>query len=153
MTEKKSLLARFDEETILGVITSPDDSERLFVSFPDNGKMITKSLSTAGGYSYPKMHLKVINNSAIATGFFEAYDQSEYGMTTIQLSVSPGETDEASIVYMHDAKENPWYYVNIGTVDGYVTATEMVNCRIGSANNILFIDDPSLDSSATVTIT
>ena len=156
MTERKSLLARFDEEHIVKIATSPDDPERLFVDFTDSdGEMVgVKSLSVNGGYDYPKMHLKITNNSAVATQLTDAYKQSLYGMATETTSIGIGETKDLEIVYQYDTKQNfKAYYVDIATIDGYTKASDLVNCRQHTAHNMLLIDDPSLDSFANVSIT
>ena len=158
MTEKKSLLARFDEEHIIKVATSPDDPERLFVDFTDSdGKMVgVKSLSVNGGYNYPKMHVKLINNSASAVNFLNAYIQSEYGMASELTSIGVGETKDFDLVYLYDPTQDDWqgYYANFATTSGYPTGTDLVNCKVVPTHrNIFTIGDPSLDSAATITLT
>ena len=152
--EKKSLLARFDEKHIIRVATSPDDPERLFVSLPDeNGDLFTRSLSLNGGYNYPKLHVKVINNTASAVTFDKLRTLTDHGVLSLTVVVAANDTDEFDVIYMQELTNNIYngmYMANLHNDGVNVVYDDTVNCFTGGGG--FHPIDPSLDSYVTVNV-
>ena len=152
--EKKSLLARFDEKHIIKVATSPNDPDRLFVSLLDeNGNLYTRSLSLNGGYNFPKMHIKVINNTASAVTFDKLYTLTDHGVLNLTYVVSANDTDEVDVIYMQELNNTIYsgmYMVNMHNNGVNVIFVDDVNCEYGAGGYHPM--DPSLDSYVTVIV-
>lgn len=152
---KKSLVARFNEEKIIRIATSPDDPERLFVTLPDeNGNFVTRSLSLNGGYNYPKMHVKVINNTASAVIFDKLYTLTDHGVLNLNYTVAANSTDEFDVIYMQELTNTVYsgmYMVDLHNDGVNVVLEDLINCFPGGGYKYL-PTDPSLDSYVTVKV-
>ena len=111
MTERKSLLARFDEEHIIKVTTSPDDQERLWVTVPDeDGKEFTRPFSVnTDSLDYPVMELKVTNETGGSIHYgIDHYIMGEYGLYRNAVTVADEETVTIKLLYEWlDPVDNP----------------------------------------------
>ena len=169
MTERKSLLARFDEEHIVKVATSPNDQERLWVTVLDeDGKEFTRPFSVnTDTLDYPVMELKVTNETGGSINYgVNHYLMGEYGLYQNNVTVADGETATIkSLFEWLDPVDNPLnpfkerYVADVTPIES-VTTVEISsqNCwiTVPGAGSIqdgrVIIEDPTANAYAEIIV-
>ena len=149
---RKSLVARFNEEKIIRIATSPDDPTRLWITVLDDGKEKTFPLSLDGDVDIPKTHVEVTNDSSVNTTFNNMYAAGSYG-AVMSPGVDSGETVTIDALFTtYSDGINEYAACNISNSDGLtVTVNETVNCHYATTN-VYAVDDPSQDAYIKLTL-
>lgn len=148
---RKSLVARFDDEHIVKIATSPDDPERLWLTLKDD-KM---PLSVNGGLDFPKLHINAINETNSAVLLNDVYRPALNGilMGGDQVPALQNKSIDALYQVLRNVPDSIKGKYGVDIAD-YGSSTEiagffMENCYLTNGNYIV-IKDPSLDSSVTL---
>lgn len=146
--ERKSLVARFDENNIVSVTHDPDN-ETLLITYLEDGVKKYCSIDYNGDYKLPLMTLTVVNNKSSAFTITSLSTIAAYGIQRSASQTAAGTTEEFTSIY--NSKEDGRYFVNITPFTG--TFSDFVNCKVmaGTSNNLEILD-PSIDASCTLTI-
>ena len=112
MTEKKSLLARFDENNIVK-ISDDTTAERLFITRRVNGEEKYASMDYEGNYSLPTISLHLVNNAASNVSITTLYELDSISIQNKSYTITPSDyldiealygIDEAFILYRNGVK-------------------------------------------------
>ena len=157
MPERKSLLARFDEEHIIKVATASDNDERLYVTFHENEKDNTYALSLNGGYDTPKATATIINNSGDTVTFTSLWSNAEYGAGLVPVTIASGETKNIeSCYFLRKYGSGPKWVVDLeeGSTSIFNSnASEYINCEKADGSR-WYITNPEKDAFlGTITLT
>ena len=147
MTERKSLLARFDEENIIKLAVSDADPGILWLTFIDeDGKEITRPFSTEGGYGYEVADVTIKNESVSNINFNDLYSYADHGLFMFT-TVAAGNTETLYASYI---LRNGHWGVNFSNTNGKtVEVLETTNAHL-LKGNFVAVDDPTLPSSISI---
>lgn len=154
MTEKKSLLARFDENNIVK-ISDDTTAERLFITRRVNGEEKYASMDYEGNYSLPTISLHLVNNAASNVSITTLYELDSISIQNKSYTITPSDYLDIKALYGIDEDYGTNLYGVV--ISGYGLAitdavSDLVNCKYKAGSHvILTIDDPSENSAATIT--
>ena len=148
MTERKSLLARFDEENIIKLAVSDADPGILWLTFIDeDGKEITRPFSTEGGYGYEVSKVTIENTTAGDIYLNDMYEFADHGLL-MTLKAEAGSTTTFYACYI---LRNGVWGVSFSNLSNKAIQNVVVNnAHHHLTRNFVTVDDPTLPSSISV---